>query len=601
MLINDIENEMTNTSQTDPQNAQSEDERLTAIDACEDGTVENAAPTWINPETASKADLEIEAGEVLCEDYRVVSAMNVSTGEASLYICEKTGDDSGKKYVAKVYRRLHSIKPDVTERLLRLRSDYVAPLYCVGEYHGFSVEVIPYYENGSLNGATLEADEIRAFIVPALNEGLHDLHTNGIIHKDIKPSNIMLNDSRDGVVLIDFGISSVKDSDSTVIVTKTGMTPEYSAPETFRNVFLEESDYYSMGITLYELFCGALPFKSRGADMSDDDAASLATATSLPFPAEMPSDLQELISGLTYFDISNRKDRSNPNRRWTYEDVKKWLEGDAPSAPSARADGKAPPFELGGTQYTSVNDIIVALSKHWSEAKSMLMGKSDALTEYFKPFDERRAQACTEARASIKEGADADATLSALLGSLQPASPAFCWLGDYYEGISRFGESMLATLDSDGDISSYIYALDTGALEAYFERAYSGNDEAIRSIKEVRAMLDSAKDDHSRSCALYCTAYLTSGSTRLKLLGKEFASPDELSSYMHELSEESFDSLREFSYAMVGVGMKASPALVGWSYALGMLPELRKCEERIGLKGKKPPSGGKKGKTKTES
>ena len=53
----------------------------------------------------------------------------------------------------------------------------------------------------------------------------------------------MLCDNEEDVVIIDFGISSVKDGSNTIIVTQTGMTPEYSAMETFRNLFLEESDY----------------------------------------------------------------------------------------------------------------------------------------------------------------------------------------------------------------------------------------------------------------------------------------------------------------------------------------------------------------------
>ena len=85
---------------------------------------------------------------------------------------------------------------------------------------------------------------------------------NDIIHKDLKPSNIMLLDDNRSVAIIDFGISSVVEQGNTVLVTKTGMTPEYSAPETFRKSLFEESDYYSFGITLYELYCGYNPYKT---------------------------------------------------------------------------------------------------------------------------------------------------------------------------------------------------------------------------------------------------------------------------------------------------------------------------------------------------
>ncbi len=49
----------------------------------------------------------------------------------------------------------------------------------------------------------------------------------------------------------------------------------------------------------------------------------------IPYPEEMSAlFLQDFISALTYYDISNRSNKNNPNRRWTYEEVKKWLDGE---------------------------------------------------------------------------------------------------------------------------------------------------------------------------------------------------------------------------------------------------------------------------------
>ena len=98
-------------------------------------------------------------------------------------------------------------------------------------------EVLPYYKNGSLQGRKFSLDELKKTIIPCINEALHVLHQNDIIHKDLKPSNIMLLDDNKRVAIIDFGISSVVEQGNTVLVTKTGMTPEYSAPETFRDLF----------------------------------------------------------------------------------------------------------------------------------------------------------------------------------------------------------------------------------------------------------------------------------------------------------------------------------------------------------------------------
>ena len=225
---------------------------------------------------------QIPVGTILCGKYKVVSQMNILSGEASLFICEYNGE----KYVAKIYRRDVAIKEDVTTALKNINSPFVAKLFDTGVYNGLPFEIIPYYEKGSLQGHTFSFSELKQRIIPSLNEGLHVLHKNGIIHKDLKPSNIMLCDNEEDVVIIDFGISSVKGGSNTVIVTKTGMTPEYSASETFRNLFLEESDYYSLGITLYELFCGRTPY----SNMSSEEIEQYVSIQRIPFPSNMPTD-----------------------------------------------------------------------------------------------------------------------------------------------------------------------------------------------------------------------------------------------------------------------------------------------------------------------
>ena len=148
----------------------------------------------------------------------------------------------------------------ITQALRYIDSQHIAKLYETGLYNGRTYEIITYFRNGSLQGKRFTLDGLKKTIIPSVNEALRVLHDTGTIHKDLKPSNIMYLNNYSGVALIDFGISSVVDEGNTVLVTKTGMTPEYSAPETFRGLFLEESDYYSFGITLYELFCGKTPY-----------------------------------------------------------------------------------------------------------------------------------------------------------------------------------------------------------------------------------------------------------------------------------------------------------------------------------------------------
>src|SRR6202022_1943561 len=95
-------------------------------------------------------------------------------------------------------------------------------------------------------------------------QGLDQAHKQGLIHRDIKPDNIMV--ASDGQVkLADLGL--VKEVDGDVNLTRTGRglgTPHFMAPEQFRNAKNADvrCDIYSLGATLYQLVTGELPFRS---------------------------------------------------------------------------------------------------------------------------------------------------------------------------------------------------------------------------------------------------------------------------------------------------------------------------------------------------
>ena len=263
-------------------------------------------------------------GRILLDGkYTVNLKINVNSGEAELYVCT---DNLGIRHVAKVYCRQDAVKVELLDKLSKLKSPYIAEVQDYGFVENYPIVILPYFKNGSLAGKTFSFDEIRDVIVPCVAKGLKYLHDNNILHKDIKPSNLMIADDGERILIIDFGISSLKASGQSVIVTKTGMSPEYSAPETFNNVFLAESDYYSFGITLYELFTGHTPFALEGG-LSSDEIAAYASVQNIPFSENFPERLKLLIMGLTYKDLSNRTDLDNPNRRWDCHDIENWCNG----------------------------------------------------------------------------------------------------------------------------------------------------------------------------------------------------------------------------------------------------------------------------------
>jgi len=98
-------------------------------------------------------------------------------------------------------------------------------------------------------------------IVLAVARALSYAHEHGMVHRDIKPANIMF--TQDGqVILTDFGIARMV---NTVTLTASGAmvgTPAYMAPEQGSRTGDERSDIYSLGVVLYQLVTGMLPFEA---------------------------------------------------------------------------------------------------------------------------------------------------------------------------------------------------------------------------------------------------------------------------------------------------------------------------------------------------
>jgi serine/threonine-protein kinase len=102
-------------------------------------------------------------------------------------------------------------------------------------------------------------------------DALDEAHSNGIVHRDLKPENIMVQKLRSDpefVKVLDFGIAKIRDQaghDPSSFKTATGMvfgTPEYMSPEQIRGEELDGgSDLYSLGVVLYQILSGDLPFQ----------------------------------------------------------------------------------------------------------------------------------------------------------------------------------------------------------------------------------------------------------------------------------------------------------------------------------------------------
>jgi serine/threonine-protein kinase len=147
----------------------------------------------------------------------------------------------------------------------RLNHPNIVTIFDAGEEHDLAYiameflkgqDLVPYTRQGNL----LSLDRVIA-IVARVADALGYAHRNNVVHRDVKPANIMYEPGTDTVKVTDFGIARITDSSK----TKTGMvlgTPSYMSPEQLAGKKIDgRSDLFSLAVTFYQLSCGHLPFE----------------------------------------------------------------------------------------------------------------------------------------------------------------------------------------------------------------------------------------------------------------------------------------------------------------------------------------------------
>jgi len=131
--------------------------------------------------------------------------------------------------------------------------------------------------------------------------GLNAAHRVGVIHRDIKPDNIMVLGDRasEEIKLMDFGIARIMDSGTISNLTRTGVimgTPAYMAPEQAEGAAVsEQTDIYALGVVLYEMLAGSVPFKA-----STPSAVLIKQLQEMPVPLrklrrEVPAPIERVV------------------------------------------------------------------------------------------------------------------------------------------------------------------------------------------------------------------------------------------------------------------------------------------------------------------
>src|ERR1044071_688848 len=148
----------------------------------------------------------------------------------------------------------------------RLLHQHIVAVTDVGEHDGFAYLVMEW-----LDGRTLEQEmrgrvpftpEETAQLLAQISDALQYAHDSGVIHRDIKPSNIHLGlKDRPFIKMLDFGIAKVSTSSTAVAASRIAGTVSYMSPEQITGSPINHrSDIYSLGIVLYQMLTGTLPF-----------------------------------------------------------------------------------------------------------------------------------------------------------------------------------------------------------------------------------------------------------------------------------------------------------------------------------------------------
>jgi predicted Ser/Thr protein kinase len=212
------------------------------------------------------------------------------------------------RVVAVKMLRAGDAAPDVVARLLaeaeavaRLRHPNIIQLHGVGEAEGRPFLEMEYVAGGSLADrldGTPRPPRAMAELVEALARALHEAHRLGVVHRDVKPANVLI--AEDGTPkLTDFGLAKLLGASANpVAMTRSGAllgTPSYMAPEQADGRTREvgpAADVHALGVLLYELLTGRRPFPGPSVVETLEQIRSVAPTPPRSLVPTLPRDLE---------------------------------------------------------------------------------------------------------------------------------------------------------------------------------------------------------------------------------------------------------------------------------------------------------------------
>lgn len=215
----------------------------------------------------------VNIASALGERYQMLGEL----GRGGMGVVIQAYDKELKEQVAiKILSPMLSFDPEALERLRRevsaarrVTHPNVIRIYDISQSNGVSYVSMEYFEGTNLKEFIRSHNPLsHGLVLQIANQicdGVHAAHQQGVIHRDLKSQNIIINHANE-IKVIDFGLARSRHLEG---MTATGLimgTPEYMAPEQVAGRKTDErSDIYSLGIILYELITGCVPFSGESA------------------------------------------------------------------------------------------------------------------------------------------------------------------------------------------------------------------------------------------------------------------------------------------------------------------------------------------------
>ena len=243
---------------------------------------------------------QLQPGQML-GPYRIISQIGQG-GMATVYKAYQPSMD--RNVAVKVLPGQLANSAEFTQRfqqeariIARLEHAHILPVFDYGESEGVHYFVMRFLDAGTLKdkmqaGRPLPLSEIDRLFTQ-LADALSYAHSQGVVHRDLKPANALI-DSRGNLFLTDFGIAKILESASPRLTQTDAImgTPDYISPEQAQAQKVDQrSDIYSLGIILYEMVTGRVPYTA-----DTPLAVILKHVTSpLPLPSSVKPDIPEPI------------------------------------------------------------------------------------------------------------------------------------------------------------------------------------------------------------------------------------------------------------------------------------------------------------------